>query len=354
VPPEGVRVGAAVAGGRLQPACRPVPGQRPCANRALRAAGPGPTARLAGRPVPGTRAAFAPAAARRVYPGGVSWAWIALAALGVAALLFLAWRLAARRRLPRRIARRLRRAPGPRYPVVLAHGLFGFDQIRVGFARHDYFRGVPARLEGDGWVVHRPRVARTASVASRADELAEFIRDLPDRRVNVVAHSMGGLDARYAVARLGLAERVASLTTVGTPHLGTPVADLGEELADRAGLRGTLERMGFRMDALRDLTTERMADFNREIRDVRGVAYGSVVGVARRKRDVNPLLLPTYFYLAEREGESDGMVPAASQRWGEVLAEIEADHWAQIGWSRRFDAAGFYADLLRELRGRGF
>ncbi|HSN90772.1 MAG TPA: alpha/beta fold hydrolase [Anaeromyxobacteraceae bacterium] len=284
----------------------------------------------------------------------MSRAWIALAALGVAALLLLAWRLWRRRRLPRRIARRMRRAPAPRYPVVLAHGLFGFDQIRVGFSRQDYFRGVPARLQGEGWVVHRARVASAASVATRADELAAFIRDLPGPRVNVVAHSMGGLDARYALARLGLADRVASLTTVGTPHLGTPVADLGEELADRARLRGALERMGLRMDALRDLTTERMAWFNREVPDVRGVAYGSVVAVVRRKRDVNPLLLPTYLWLAERGGENDGMVPAASQRWGEVLAEIEADHWAQIGWSRRFDAAGFYADLLRELRGRGF
>lgn len=55
------------------------------------------------------------------------------------------------------------------------------------------------------------------------------------------------------------------------------------------------------------------------------------------------------------------MVPAASQAWGEVLREIEADHWAQIGWSpqlrgsvEKFDALAFYEELLRELRGRGF
>ena len=48
------------------------------------------------------------------------------------------------------------------------------------------------------------------------------------------------------------------------------------------------------------------------------------------------------------------MVPITSQARGEVLREIEADHWAQIGWSRGFDATSFYEDLLRELRGRGF
>jgi hypothetical protein len=69
---------------------------------------------------------------------------------------------------------------------------------------------------------------------------------------------------------------------------------------------------------------------------------------------VSPLLLPTYLWLGERSGPSDGVVPAASQRWGEVVRTIAADHWAQIGWSRHFDAAEFYAELLRELRARGF
>jgi triacylglycerol lipase len=282
-------------------------------------------------------------------------AWLAAAALLVAAAGYLAWRWTRRRKLPRRIARRLQREPAPRYPVVLAHGVLGFDEIRLGSSRHEYFRGVPERLEGEGWVVHRPRVAKVASIAARAEELAAFLRALPEPRVNVIAHSMGGLDARYAIARLGLAGKVASLTTVGTPHLGTPVADLGEGLVTGGGLLlAAMVRIGLRMEALRDLTTARMVEFNRDVSDVKGVAYASVVAVARRKRDVNPLLLPTYLWLAERAGESDGMVPAGSQRWGDVVAEIEADHWAQIGWSRRFDAAGFYADLLRELRGRGF
>ena len=285
---------------------------------------------------------------------GTDAAWIAAAAVAALAAGLLAWRWLARRRLPGRILRRLRRTTAPRYPVVLAHGMFGFDEIRVGFSRQDYFRGVPERLSGEGWVVHKPRVGKVASIRARAEELAAFVRALPDRRVNVVAHSMGGLDARFAIAKLGLADRIASLTTIGTPHLGTPVADLGEGLADLAGLLGVLEHLGMQVGAFRDLTTARMAEFNAAVRDVPGVAYSSVVGVARRRRDVLPVLLPAFLWLSDRAGESDGLVPAGSQRWGEVVAEIEADHLAQIGWSRRFDAAGFYADLLRELRGRGF
>jgi triacylglycerol lipase len=275
-----------------------------------------------------------------------AWPWLAVAGvLTAAAAGALAWARRRRRRaLPRRAA--------PRYPVVLAHGLLGFDELRLAGRRHDYFRGVSERLERDGCVVHRCRVARTAGVAARAAELAAFVRALPARRVNLVAHSMGGLDARYALARLDLAGKVASLTTIGTPHLGTPLADVGAGLARRARVLGALERLGLDVAAFEDLTTERMAEFNRAVPDARGVLYQSVVGAPPRRRAVTPILVPTWSWLAAA-GANDGLVPAASQRWGEVLREIDADHFAQIGWSRRFDAAELYAELLRELRARG-
>lgn len=277
-----------------------------------------------------------------------AWPWLALGA-GVAGLVALALWLRARRRRPRPL--RLRR--GPRHPVVLAHGLFGFDEIRIGRARHGYFRGVPERLVQDGCVVHACRVARTASVADRAAELAAFVRELPARRVNLVAHSMGGLDARYALSRLGLSDRVASLVTVGTPHRGTPLADLGTGLARRTRLWSALGRLGVNVDAFHDLTTARMAEFNGAVPDARGVMYASVVGAPPRRREVSPILVPSWMWLDLEVGANDGMVPAASQRWGDVLREIDADHFAQIGWSRRFDAAELYSELLRELRGRG-
>ncbi len=96
-----------------------------------------------------------------------------------------------------------------------------------------------------------------------------------------------------------------------------------------------------------------MEAFNRSVQDVRGVDYASVVGAPVRRRDVSPILVPTFLWLGEAAGGNDGMVPADSQRWGDVLRTIDADHFAQVGWSRRFDAAEFYAELLLELRGRG-
>src|SRR5438876_4768867 len=129
--------------------------------------------------------------------------------------------------------RRARRPARPRHPVVLAHGFLGFDELALGSEKHAYFRGIAARLEQMGATVYTPRVPPAAAIATRAERLADLIRALPDQRVNIVAHSMGGLDARYAISRLGLSDKVASLTTIGTPHLGTPIADIGSRLLKR-------------------------------------------------------------------------------------------------------------------------
>jgi triacylglycerol lipase len=93
-----------------------------------------------------------------------------------------------------------------------------------------------------------------------------------------------------------------------------------------------------------------------ELADVDGVAYASVVGACASSTRVHPLLALTHKYLATTAGENDGLVPATSQRWGEVLRTVDADHWAQIGWSktRGFDVADVYVDIVKELAARGF
>ncbi len=271
---------------------------------------------------------------------------VAIVVVVAGAIGAVLWR--SRRALRRGVAKKSARL---RHPVVLAHGLLGFDKIAIGGREHSYFRGVTGHLTRVGAEVHRPRIPSVASIALRADELARLIRMIPARKVNIIAHSMGGLDVRYAVAKLGLQDRVASLVTIGTPHLGTPVADLGTKLGELLRIKALLGRV-VDVNAFYDLTTERMARFNRDIADVPGVLYASVVARIERAR-ANPLLWPTHAYLSERAGANDGVVPASSQRWGEVWKEIDADHWAQIGWSPDFDALAFYEELLRELRGRG-
>jgi triacylglycerol lipase len=248
---------------------------------------------------------------------------------------------------PAHVVKLVKRGP-TRYPLVLAHGFGGFDSLAIRGKRLDYFRGVSERLRASGVDVHVLRVSPLASIVARAQQLAAQIERLGCERVNIVAHSMGGLDARYAIACLGMAPRIASLTTIGTPHRGTPLADLG-------ALSGAFGRLSGRLGAIHDLSPRQMAAFNLAVDDVPGVAYGCVVAAARGGMSrVHTLLVPGYLFLRRQAGDNDGVVPASSQRWGAVWGEIDADHWGAVGWSSAFDAAAFYERLAWDLGQRGF
>jgi triacylglycerol lipase len=238
-------------------------------------------------------------------------------------------------------------------PVILVHGLFGFDRIGVPGARFDYFRGIAKHLDTLGCHAHAVNLPIAASVPARAEKLVAAIEAQKHERIDLIAHSLGGLDARYALAKLGLAKHVRSLVTIGTPHRGSPIADLM--------LKGPLDwprrlvhTVGIPMDAVEWLSTQAMAKFNEEITDVPGVRYASVVGGMRDPKTPVPLVLKVaHAYMRKTSGANDGLVPMSSQYWGETLAEIEADHFAQVGWrftmGKTFDAAGLYAFIVARL-----
>lgn len=238
----------------------------------------------------------------------------------------------------------------PRYPVVLVHGLMGFDEVEVAGRAHAYFRGIREHLEALGVKVYRPRLPAAAGVATRAEALRRYLVTLPARRVNLVAHSMGGLDARYAISQLGLGRKVVSLITIGTPHRGTPVADVTDRMFSGLRIHNFIWGLSMPREALSDLTHRRSDAFNRLVLDRRGVFYGSIVAHAR---SVPGLLVPLHGLLARWHGPNDGLVPVASQRWGEVLLEVDADHWAQVGWSKATSVLAMYTAIMRELRARG-
>ena len=248
--------------------------------------------------------------------------------------------------------------PGPTergapLPVILVHGLFGFDRIGVPGARFEYFRGIVKHLDRLGCHAHAVNLPIASSVPARAEKLVAAIEAQKHERVDLIAHSLGGLDARYALSRLGLAKRVRSLVTIGTPHRGSPIADLM--------LRGPLDwprklvhAIGIPMDAVEWLSTEAMAKFNEEVPDAPGVRYASVVGGIRSPKTRVPLIVKAaHRYMRRTSGANDGLVPMSSQYWGETLAEIEADHFAQVGWrfsiGNSFDAAGMYAFIVARL-----
>lgn len=271
----------------------------------------------------------------------------------VAAVLWLR-----RRRWLARVRRACGRV-GPRYPVVLLHGLFGFDELALGPARVAYFRGLTGTIDQLGTEVHRLRVARTGRISLRARQLARRIEALDAKRVNLIAHSMGGLDARYLVTHLGA--RVLTLTTIGTPHRGTAFADWGLRHAERAGLTPWLRRQGIEHAAFADLGTGACARFNERTPDAPGVRYFSIAGEKPREAMLYALRY-SQDVIAPAEGPNDGLVSVRSARWGESLDVWDCDHFNLVGWTgprERFlghdrDVRPLYTALVRRLAGLGF
>ena len=228
--------------------------------------------------------------------------------------------------------------------ILLAHGVLGFgDELPGVFqllpAIH-YFNCVADHLREQGHVVLEPQVDPTGSVQDRGDQLAEKIlkQTSPSDKVHILAHSMGGLDARHAICkRTDLVDRVATLVTIGTPHRGSPVADaVANEtgpLLDRIPhlLRQKLES---NTEALHDLTTEVCSAFDDATPDAPTVRYINVAGDASKG---NELLL---FQLAADIGSitgqiNDGVVTKTSalRAGNQHLNDWPVDHAGEIGWS---------------------
>ncbi len=220
-------------------------------------------------------------------------------------------------------------------PLVFAHGFMGFQATR-------YFVGVFEHLETRGCVVAGTAVPPLGSVAQRAVALATQVRNYCDThktatgepvRVNIVAHSMGGLDARYAVSQLGLHDCVASITTVSTPHRGSTLA-MGMAKYMVSLLEPLRRETGLDLTGILHLTPEACETFNNATPDHADVAYFSVAGV-------HDQLAPTHpFYVVQKllrsrsdyaDGdEDDGMVTVGSAEWGNFLGVIEnMDHVKQ-------------------------
>lgn len=235
----------------------------------------------------------------------------------------------------------------PRRPIVLAHGLAGFSQIGVRRLRlASYFKGIPEHLCDLGCRVIAAEVPALGTIEKRARALAHLVRNAsPDEPVHVIAHSMGGLDARHMISHLGMHERVLSLVTLGAPHRGSPVADRVSEFAKRSRLRDLLHLSKLENTALHDLRTDVCARWNERTPDAPGVRYYSVAGVKPRDQMIYGLRF-THDVVAPAEGANDGLVSETSAAWGETLPQWDCDHVNLVGWTGpRTRALGYARDV---------
>jgi triacylglycerol lipase len=252
--------------------------------------------------------------------------------------------------------------PRLRQPIVFLHGLFGYSRIRLrGWTFACYFANIPTLLEKGGNRVHVSQAHPIGSVAERAGQVKSFLDKVsPKEPVHLFAHSMGGLDARYMISRLGMADRVLSLTSIGTPHRGTAFADWGVKRFER--LAGpALDLFGLSFQAFKDLTITSCRRFNDEILDSPRVRYFSVAGQHLLGWHSPEWQLPHRIVSLE-EGPNDGIVSVTSANYGEECQVWEGDHLSLINWLNPFSAlrglceerTPYYSRLVQRLVDLGF
>lgn len=252
--------------------------------------------------------------------------------------------------------------PRLRAPIVLVHGLFGFERVRLlGWTVASYFPRIPEYLSEAGNRVLVPALPPMSGIAERAAQLKDFLdRESPHEPVHLIGHSMGGLDCRYLAGRLGMSERVLTLTTIATPHRGSTFADWGTRRLRRV-VQPVMDFFSLPYQAFFDLTTDSCRRFNDAVPDAPGVRYFSVAG--KFEGDwLNPEWQLSHLIVSAAEGPNDGVVSVSSATYGESCEIWEGDHLSLINWpnpvlqarGRWYERTAEYGRLIGRLRDEGF
>ncbi|MHC5538646.1 esterase/lipase family protein [Singulisphaera rosea] len=243
-------------------------------------------------------------------------------------------------------------------PIVLAHGLFGFKQIALGrLTLTTYFRGLPEYLRASGNRVLVTTVPPIAGLDLRARRLGEEILEaFPNEPVHIIGHSSGGLDARWLLSDPAWNSRVLSLTTVGSPHLGSALADFAKLRLGR--IYEQLRGLGVDHRGFLDITRRSARAFHRHADIPSHIACFSVAGQPDHDQVCWPLRR-LHAALAELEGPNDGLVSVESAlAFGEPLPVTGLDHLRQLNWfppdHEVPPAFHLFSDILENLANRGF
>ncbi len=288
----------------------------------------------------------------------------------------------------------------PQLPIVLTHGYLGFGDL----GPIEYFKGVVETLKQSGAdQVFPVDVPPKGSLAQRSAALAQQIRKyVPSGKVHLIAHSMGGLDSRYLIAKGNGGELIASLTTLGSPFRGTFAADvvsnpmklrnvgltnlakavvlLGEQgvaqfphqaiaelqfaadalgsIISRAGTSdywtvSTYLRRVLALDdeALPELTTDNcLRIFPEDQSDLKGIPASSYAGLVNPASASAPLRASAVLLEAVQEA-NDGLVSVKSASLKDQRGTLPVDHLGLVGWGPA-DVSGCFREIYSRLPGQ--
>ncbi len=244
------------------------------------------------------------------------------------------------------------------YPVLLVHGLARFDILWSSLLGADhttvpfidklcYFRGIRSFLTQNGFSTYCPTLPWAGGVDRRARALKQAVIHTlyisGASKINIIGHSMGGLDARHMLFYDRLVDqihrKVASLTTISTPHEGSPFAD--QVLTRFHPLFKVLKGTIFDLSGFSDVTTQVCRRFNRreDVIEFENSCEGEILFQTFAGRQtyqkVSLLHRRSFATIYRLEGDNDGMVSVKSATWREryfkgILDETE--HFNEVGW----------------------
>ncbi len=261
-----------------------------------------------------------------------------------------------------------------KYPVLLVHGVFFRDSRLL-----NYWGRIPAELKKNGAEIFYGEQQSALSVEDSSKELAKKIEEIVAStgcgKVNIIAHSKGGLDSRYAISQWGSDKYVASLTTINTPHRGCIFAEYLLHAAPEKLVK-TIETtynkafyaLGDKspdfMSAVKCLTNSYCEGFNKIVLDSPNVLYQSVGSKATNSRSGRFPLNVSYPIVKKYDGDNDGLVALDSAQWGEKFTPLfpkgkrGITHADMIDLNREdikgFDVREFYVQIVADLKNRGY
>ena len=256
-----------------------------------------------------------------------------------------------------------------KYPVVLVHGIIAHDRTKY----FNFWGRIPKILNEKGIQVFFGNTDSWGGYESNAKILKENIekifRDTRTEKVNIISHSKGGIDSRYLIWKYNFGEKIASLTTISTPHHGSELADLifqkniihsniGKKALDIFGkLYGDTNPDLFNVNY--QLTTARMRNFNENVIMDERVYCQSLYTTMKNSFD-DLMFSGSHRYLRNAIGENDGMVCEYSAKWGDNIIKIDdgISHAEILDYKKKnisgVNIPDIYINLIEGLKEKGF
>lgn len=260
-----------------------------------------------------------------------------------------------------------------KYPIIMLHGI-GFRDLKY----FNYWGRIPKELVRNGAIVYYGHQEAWGTIEDNAlairDKIKEVLAENRCDKVNIIAHSKGGLDARYVISALHMEQQVASLTTVSTPHQGSELINLLSQLPDSLYRKiSSLFDRSYRKfgdqhpncyHASKQLAPSYCGHFNEICPNAPEVYYQSYASQMKGFTADWMLCIPHLLMRLAGAPQNDGLVSVTSAKWGEFKETFVStsghgvSHGDMIDLKREdyrgFDVIEAYVKMVAELKDKGY